>query len=247
MFHTKFFRSILLIVLLAAAAFPEVTPATAASAAHGVHIFPIGHPTWRPMDFHLFSALIGTADSGYTEFGETQQAILPPPNHLPHPDLGIGPGAPHQPPYDQEFANGLASLGFHQGVRFTRAEFSEGMGVWVVWMVVPAPGTTGSSPDFPSGPVIPNSLFPIHVKAITNHLGKPFNPYTAEFDVPPLDQSLNPPFSVDGHSHFPIFIADNLDFGPASVKIRGSYNFKITMVDAAGNGWLIKAHFTVTR
>ena len=34
-----------------------------------------------------------------------------------------------------------------------------------------------------------------------------------DFDVPPLD-AINPPFDVDGHSHFPVFIADNTDFGP---------------------------------
>jgi hypothetical protein len=47
---------------------------------------------------HLFSAPIGTAASGYAEFGETLAALLPPPNHRPHPDLGIGPGDPHSPP-----------------------------------------------------------------------------------------------------------------------------------------------------
>ena len=31
-----------------------------------------------------------------------------------------------------------------------------------------------------------------------------------DFDVPPLD-AIEPPFDVDGHSHFPVFIADNLD------------------------------------
>ena len=34
-------------------------------------------------------------------------------------------------------------------------------GVYFAFMLVPDPGVTGSSRDFASGPVIPNSLFPI--------------------------------------------------------------------------------------
>ena len=76
-------------------------------ASQHVQLRPIGTPTWRPVGFQLFSAPIGTADSGYVEFGETMEALLPAPNHVPHPDLGVGPGAAHQPPYDDELAAGV--------------------------------------------------------------------------------------------------------------------------------------------
>jgi hypothetical protein len=33
------------------------------------------------------------------------------------------------------------------------------------------------------------------------------------FDVPSLTDQLSRPFSVDGHRHFPIFIADNASLG----------------------------------
>lgn len=209
----------------------------------GVKITPIGTPTWKPVDFHLFSALIGTADSGYTEFLNTLFSLLPPPNHLPHPALGVGPGAPHQPPYDSEFATNVAALGYQDAVRFNTSQFSNGNGVYLVWMNVPFPGTTGSSPDFASGPIIPNSLFPIHVSAVDVHNGKLFS-NAADFDTPALD-AIDPPFFVDGHSHFPVFIADNADFGPPGGNLLGSYDYRIVMTDSSGNGWLIRAHFEV--
>jgi hypothetical protein len=209
----------------------------------GVHITPIGSPTWRPVDFHLFSAPVGTAESGYVEFGETMLALLPSPNHEPHPALGIGPGIPHTPPYASELGESVAALGFREGVRFDRTEFSNGAGIWLVWMNVPAPGAVGSSPDFVSGPIIPNSLFPISVFAENVHNGRLFS-VVAAFDVPAMD-AIVPPFAVDGHSHFPIFIADNADFGPAGANLRGSYHFRISMVDQFGNGWRIVAHFAV--
>lgn len=209
---------------------------------------PIGHPTWKPVDFHLFSAPVGTAASGYAQFGETMQALLPPPNHVWNDAFGgIGPGAPHQPPYDTEFAQGVTNLEYHEGQPFNPSEFSNGNGVWLVWMTVPDPGTTGSSPDFPSGPIIPNSLFPIHVHGVTVRNSASFNPYVADFNVPALDANIDPRFAgVEGHSHFPVFIADNLDFGPAGTKPQGSYEYQLKMVDQQGNGWSIVARFTIT-
>lgn len=209
----------------------------------GVWMTPIGNPIWKPVDFHLFSALIGTAATGYDEFNQTSQALLPPPNHVLIPGLGVGPGAPHQPPYNTELAAGVANLRYHQGVRFNSTEFSNGMGVWLAWMNVPAPGTIGSSPDFTRGPIIPNNLFPIHVLGTSTRNSKAFNPFLGDFNVPPLSPPL--PFNVGGHSHFPVFMADNADFGPPSANLNGSYVFHIRMVDQSGNGWQVKARFAV--
>lgn len=244
----KSIRSVLLLVVLVTFMLPSTSvSASSRPLTRGVHLERIGHPTWVPADFHIFSAPIGTAASGYAEFVETMGAILPPPNHLPHPNLGIGPGAPHSPPYTSEIAENLALLGYHQGTRFQKDEFSNGMGVWLVWMNIPAPGTAGSSPDFTSGPIISNSLFPIHAQGQTFRNNKLYNPYLSDFSVPALDSKLNPPFDVDGHSHFPIFTADNSDFGPAGTKIEGNYEFRISLIDSTGNGWEIVAKFMVTK
>ena len=236
--------ALLFLIAFAFTILPAVAPMAAPPSAQGVRITPIGAPTWEPVDFHRFSAPIGTADSGYVEFGETMLSLLPPPNHVSNPALGVGPGAPHAPPYDSELADGVNNLGFDEGVRFATSEFSNGAGVWLAWMNVPAPGTTGSSPDFSSGPIIPNALFPIHFSGIDVHNGKYFSNLGAA-DVPPLDANLSPPFNVDGHSHFPIFFADNADFGPTGAKLGGSYEFQIVITDQLGNGWRIEAHFAV--
>ena len=244
MTRLKLLRSALLLLMGVVTAMLPAAPLLASPPpAHGVHLKPIGKPTWKPVDFHLFSAPIGTAATGYAEFNETLFALLPPPDHKFHPDLGVGPGEPHSPPYDSELANGVADLGFREGKRFNTSEFSNGEGVFLVWMNVPAPGTEGSSPDFASGSIIPNTLFPVQVSISNRHHGQVFS--VAVFNVPPLDASLDPPFDVDGHSHFPVFIADNADFVPAGTKVRGSYEYRIEMIDASGNGWLVKAHFTI--
>lgn len=210
--------------------------------AQGVKLMPIGNPIWAPVDFHLFSAPIGTAATGYAEFGETALALLPPPNHVFNPVVLVGPGTPHAPPYDHEFANGVAALGFHQDVHFAPSEFSNGAGVYLVFMVVPAPGVTGSSPDFAAGPIIPNAVFPIHTIGTDAHNNKPFS-FLGEASVPAIDAIGFP--GLDGHSHFPEFWADNADFGPAGAKLNGTFRWSITMLDATNNGWTIEAHFTL--
>jgi len=244
----KYVLRIGLLFVMILAVVVGLAPASQAGAesANVVQITPIGHPTWKPADFHLFSAPIGSAASSYAEFGATALAILPPPNHVSNPDLLVGPGAPHLPPYTTELAKGITALGYHQGQRFNTAEFSNGDGVWLVWMTVPNRGATGSSPDFASGPIVPNSLFPIKVKGVTVRNGVDFNPYVADFAVPALN-ALTTPFNVDGASHFPVFIADNMDFGPAGMKPPGNYEYRLTMTDQRGNGWSIVARFSIAR
>lgn len=203
------------------------------SKTQGIHISQLGSPTWKPVDFHLFSAPVGP---GFSEAIATLQSLLPPPNHELHPQLTIGPGDPHQPPYDTELAAGVASQGFREAVHFTQAEFTGENGIFAAWMNVPAPGTIGSSPDFASGPIIDNDLFPIHVSSVSIHNGKEFGPFEA--DVIALD-------GVDGHSHFPQFAIDSFEFYPGT-KINGSYRQVLDMIDRTGNGWRIEIHVTVT-
>ncbi len=84
---------------------------------------------------------------------------------------------------------------------------------------------------------------PIHVEAFATRNGRPFSTVFVG-DVPALN-AVTPPFAVDGASHFPFFLADNADFGPTGLPQRGSYTWRITMVDASGNGWQVRVHFTI--
>ena len=246
----------IVIVLLVVVSILGVTAAVSASVAptampvtRGVRIEPIGDPPWMPVDFHLFAAPIGTEASGFEEFfHETMPALLPAPNHTLIPWTGIFPGAPHAGPYDTEFADSVSANGYREHVRFLKREFKDGMGVIKVYMTVPYTGVNGSSPDSPNGPVIHHALFPINVEGVARRNGRIFDPYLVNTDVPKLDDLGYPGY--DGHSHFPMFITTNLElhnlYGLKPVKATGSYRYLITMLDQSGNGWRIRAHFTVT-
>jgi hypothetical protein len=259
MFRTRQWIAALGLPLLAVACHEDTSPplgpeaglpqSETSPAQHAVaRLERIGDPTWRPVDFHLFSAPIGTQESGFSEFFTTALSLLPPPNHQFHPQLLVGPGAPHAPPYDTELAQGVSALGFEEGRVFAASEFSGSNGIYFVWMTVPDPGSTGSSPDFASGPIIPNTLFPITITGVSTRNNQVFDPALANFAVLRLDDPrLTPSFDVEGHSHFPFFIADATIFGPGDVGPAGNYRYTIDMRDQQGNGWTIHAHFVVKK
>jgi hypothetical protein len=202
----------------------------------------VGDPTFDVADAHLFSAPIGTAADGYEGFATTQQTLLPPPNHVVNPILGIGPGAPHAGPYDHEFADGIAAAGYQEGDVFDVSQYSNGMGVYLVFMLTPGPDSpVGSSPDFASGPILPNSIFPLDLSGATYTDGVLNDPF-GDLSVPAIDQV--PGFEgLDGHSHIPFFFADSFDF--ASNPVTGDYEYRLSIRDANGNGYDVVASFQV--
>jgi len=240
----RILRIVLLSLLAIGVAIAVAAPAVAGCNNPPVQIKPIGHPLWKPTDFHVFTAALGTAGDNYAEFTQNQILLLYPLRHQSCAELGIGPGAPHRPPYNHEFEGGMDIVNFSDSLVFHVSDFSPPKAVWTVWMTVPNPGTMGSSPDFKKGPIIPNSLFPIHVAGETFRNNQLWDPNLGSFDVPPLTKDLSCPFDVDGHSHFPTFYADNSSFGPGG-PIKGHYEFRITTMDATGNGWSITVAFTV--
>jgi hypothetical protein len=198
-----------------------------------VSLSPIGSPIWKPGDIHLFAAPIGSAPD-YSGFSDTIALLLPAPNHV-----GGQTGAAHPPPYDVELAEGVTRQGYEQRRQYTRAQFSAGSGVYLVWMMLPAPGVTGSSSDTISGPVIPKTVFPIHVSCVALRNGAAYDPTLYVDDIFFDDPAL------DGVSHFPIFTADNSDFGPAGTPVEGNYEYRVTMTDQQGQGWSMVARFQV--
>jgi hypothetical protein len=207
----------------------------------------VGNPVWRPVDFQMVSSPIGNAETGYVESNVTFLALLPPPKHTLHPQLSIGPGVPHCPPYDRELHMGASSSGFPSGTNFTAAQFANpGHGVWIFFMLVPTPGVAGSSPDFQHGPIIANGLFPLAFSFVVDKDGGAFDP-GFEYDVPPLnDESLTPNFLVDGSSHVPMGLGESDEFAPAgTTDIKGHYVTRMQVLDSGGNGWKVVAKYNI--
>lgn len=197
----------------------------------------IGNPTWEFVDAHQYTAECGM---NYDQLAATNAMILPAPNHQAHPMLGIGPGASHPGPYDHEFRDGLTKLGFADRTVFDAIEATWPKCIFATWMIVPtADAPVGSSPDFTSGPIIPNTLFPIQIsfQGYLDGTKNPATPYDSK--IPALDVNLTPPFTVDGHSHIPWFLYEDTN---TLLEQCGKHEFQGSFTDAKGNGW----EFTTT-
>ncbi|PCC72960.1 hypothetical protein SAMN02745121_02078 [Nannocystis exedens] len=214
------------------------TPACDAPDSPAVDLQPIGEPTWQLVDFHRFSAPVGTSATQYAEARQTTAAVLPAPNHLPHPDLGIGPGAKHIDAYWAEMAEGIANAGFDEEDPFVPADVNGGNGLFTTFMAVPRFGheAFGSSPDYKFGPIISHDVFPIHLSSDLWRDGTEVGLHV-EFDIQALD-AITPSFAVDGHSHFPLYLW--YWWNNQGTPTPGEYAWHVTMTDATGAGWTVK-------
>src|SRR5262249_20811480 len=128
-------------------------PRLSLAAATNIQVTKIANPVWKPVDFQLFSAPATPFDQ---TFGQVYNTLLP-------YDTPIATTyVPHASPYDTELSAGALAGGYVSQSVFTSDQITlHPNGVYFAYMLVPDPGITGSSRDFASGPVIPNSLFPV--------------------------------------------------------------------------------------
>jgi hypothetical protein len=193
----------------------------------------VGSPIWKPTDFQLFSAPAAPFPDAFLH---TIDLMLP----------LEGPGAatytPHAGPYTSELSTNAAAAGFVNQSVFPREAITfDPKAVYFMFMMLPDPGVTGSSRDFASGPVIPNSLFPM-----SSHAEMWLNGVSVETLQ---DQTLNVragdvPFTGASHrapsqaSWYPW--ANDPNAGPL-----GNYELRWTLRDVQGHGWDMVAAFQV--
>jgi hypothetical protein len=163
-----------------------------------------------------------------------------------------GPGAttytPHSPPYNTELSTNAAAAGFVQKSVFpVNAITFDPNAVWLAMMWVPDPGVTGSSRDFASGPVIPNSLFPFNSHAEMWLNGSKVETLQDQMvNIRPDAPGKPGDVGFTGASHrapsqavwYPW--ADDPNAGPL-----GSHEIRWSLRDVQGNGWNILAPFQV--
>jgi hypothetical protein len=204
----------------------------------------VGNPTWQPVDIHLFSV----PTEPFTTVGfATANAILTP--HFFINSSGVVVPVPPDPgPYTNEIATGLARLGVTDRSVFSPRDLAgTPNGIWLGYMLVPAAGApTGSSPDYTSGPIIPEGLFPIVGTEDVQRNGFHFDSGTV------TTRALSTlGFTVDGSSHRPQLVTTDLvtadnPLGLTADQLPGHYVFTVTLRDASGNGYNIVAPFDVT-
>jgi hypothetical protein len=231
-------KCLLAAAVLLAALVPSIARADAV-----VTITKVGNPTWQPVDVHLFTA---PAEPFGTVGFATADAILAP--HFFINSAGVVVPVPPDPgPYTNELAAGLARNGIRDQSTFSPGNLAgTPNGIWLAYMLVPGPGSpTGSSPDFASGPIIPEGTFPIVATEEVLRNGFHFDSGTV------TTRALSTlGFTVDGSSHRPQLIETDLPtadnpLGLTVNQLAGHFQFDVELRDAQGNGFDIVAPFDV--
>jgi hypothetical protein len=169
----------------------------------------VGNPIWRPVDVNLFTAPADTFDV----FLSVSDAVL----------LATAP--PSNPPYDNIITTGLASTGYQDTSIFLASDINgQPSGVYYAHILVPDPGTTGSSLDFASGPIIPNRLFPL-----TDDTDLLRNGIIVDSE---FDAEYTALAGFDGYSHTTAFNASHAGFFPPGTELQGSYEFRSVLRDS---------------
>lgn len=202
-------------------------------------------PTWQPTDFHFFAGRIGDNNDNFAEFAQTQKTLFPAPGYGFNTNHnGVVPGTtPVAGPYNNKLSLALAAHGIADQSTFSLAQYTIPAAVYLGWVNVPtAAAPIGSSPDFASGPIIPNSIHPLIFAGTTERNGVLFDPnWSGQIDPTTALGLANP---GQGFSHQPFFTAETFDFGTAPAA-QGLYIHHFTLTDAQGNGWAITAPYTV--
>ena len=201
-----------------------------------------GDPAWKPVGFQLLSARVGTAADGFQDSRKVWKCVISEPEHVFNAQAKIMvPGKAHPPPYDKEAEQGVKKCGYVSRKTFTTDEFKDPFGVFIFFIVIPIQGKapTGSSPDFTSGPIMPNALFPMSTGAElwagTIRIGSGWKGSYKSTNALGV--------KGEGHSHLPYSQWVNFKTITNPAEKRGKYTFRHFLTDSAGAGWTIDIRF----
>jgi len=205
----------------------------------------VGSPLWKPVGLVQSVAVIGTWFDNYAAYLALGECLLSPNHSYDNVNGGFGPGQAHAAPYDSEIIDAASGCGLVQGAAFAEGDFfsAEGGGVVLSLLLVPEEGgLTGSTPDYATGPVISDGLFPLTVDGAVFKDGELVDD---DFDEPYASLSSRGG-TEDGFSHVPLSWACSPDsFEPVGESYVGAYGWLVARRDANGDGWDVRVPFEI--
>lgn len=200
----------------------------------------VGTPIFEFADYQIYSGPQGTASDGGPAIATLETVWSA---HLYSDALNVvGPDTAHAGPYAGEVSAGLRAAGIDPGNNFPMSDWEEPLGLFISTVMVPRAGApTGASPDFASGPIIPDTIFPITVGGSLSKEGTVIDGTFVDTPYPTIDEAA-PGAGADGWSHMP------LNWGNSTTYVAGTpgaYTFDMHVRDKDGNGWDAAVPFTI--
>ena len=123
---------------------------------------------------------------------------------------------------------------------FDVSKFTFPSGVYLGFVLAPGPAApNGSAFDFASGPIIPNSVFPVLVRGDVFLNGALFEGGAFAFDITPA-------VAFDGQSHIVAAVFEDSSFAPPGLTdLTGAYEYQLTLRDSGNNGYNVVGQFSL--
>jgi len=203
----------------------------------------IGDPQWRVSDFVQFTGPLDGAAA--IPFSVGLNPIFNP-MHSPATGSGLGvlmtTDTPHQTDYSIELSMAMGMRGKTNGATFLAAEIIDPGAMYVGFTVSPtATATTGSSGDFMSGPILPQSLYPLAGELDFEGDGMAIPDLHTEYDI-----VYGGGAAADGSSHEHVFAAVRANAGTAPADLVADYSWEYTVLDANMEGYTFSVPFVLT-
>ena len=217
-----------------------ITIASTFSHAALVTVTPVGAdefvlaPTWRAVDFNLFTAATGLLPAA---------ELLPPATHLDLAELRIGPAEPHDAPYDFEISDALAAAGLVDAFEFAEdvIDGSTGNAIYFAFNIIADPdnASIGMTPDGEQA-MLPLDLFGLDLSVVLSRVSQAgvaevLGEFLIVLAAP--DPDLFPDFTLEGVSHLPFFFALDPAVLPPNQPVAGDYRLQFALRDSGGNGY----------
>jgi hypothetical protein len=205
-------------------------------------VIKVGNPDFKPVGLVVYAAQVGNNPIQMEWMGNVIDSVLKPLHQVDYTKNIIAPMTPHAPPYDSELPDGVTAAGLVASSTFGDCQVFPPNGIMLQVMIVPDTGApNGKSFDSVSGPIVPNTDFPMFVGQDTYLNGVLTDP-TGDANYPP-STFVTP--ATDGYSHVIYTWATGVGWVPPGMSVKGNYVWKIEMYAANGGGWSIDVPFVV--
>jgi hypothetical protein len=201
-------------------------------------------PTWTLGGISLFSAPIGTVQTGYAETRSSLSCILPQHSWDDETEW-LAPIGPHVPPYDAEIFDGLTACARTSRNEYERSDFVGSVGLVLLFSMIPAEDApTGRTTDSEEAlPLVGTAFLPFDLSADLVQEGTVFFPDMALHGPRLTDLGMD---GRDGLSHWPLALLYPFNETPEFVDLGGAWSWEVAITDEKGNGWNMTIPFTVS-
>lgn len=201
----------------------------------------LGDPMWKPADFQLFRAELGTAKTGYKEMRDMLGQLMP-----AHGIDEMGNSFPreaHVRPFEAELTVGLAEMGIESNSTFAQSAWEAPHSLFIAFLALPTKcADRGVTADLDKAHILHDADLPLRTRVAIYDADNNVVSDDMSWEIPPSFKVLPEEVESDGYSHVPVVVPLNTEVFDAR---PGAYRVLVNVLDMHEQGWTISYWFNI--